>query len=163
MGSGKTTLGIKLASVLTMPFVDLDAYIETEEKQSIADIFEHRGEAVFRKLETKHLESLINEDRPTVISLGGGTICFEGNLERVKQNGTLVYLDVPVSVLADRLVRAKKVRPLFKGLTAAELPKKIKELLEQRLVYYQQAHVVASGLSLTPTHLQQQILEQTKK
>lgn len=163
MGSGKTTLGIKLASVLTMPFVDLDTFIETEEKQSIADIFESKGEEAFRKMESKHLQNLMNEDRPTVISLGGGTICFEGNLERVKQKGTLVFLDVPASVLAERLLKAKKIRPVLKGVSAAELPKKIKELLDQRLVYYRQAHVIASGLSLTHLNLQQQILEHDKK
>lgn len=157
MGSGKSTLGKKLAALSRRPFTDLDHYIEDREKKKISAIFKEEGEAAFREKETHYLGELIKNSENSVIALGGGTVCFADNLELVKQHGLLVYLELPATVLADRIEHSKKERPLLSGLRGQELRDAIEQRLQQRLPFYTQAHLTISGLSLTPVILQQAI------
>src|SRR3954463_4718303 len=76
MGSGKTTAGAKLATLLKTRFIDLDSYLEKRENRTIPQIFETDGESTFRDLETKYLLEILRLKEPHVISLGGGTVCF---------------------------------------------------------------------------------------
>lgn len=163
MGSGKTTQGKKLAPLLNLEFIDLDHYIVERENKSIELLFEEEGEKGFRDKETNYLEEILKKTEPTVVSLGGGTICFNDNIDLVKNRGFLVYIELPASVLADRLVKAKQTRPLFKGIPPEEIPQKISELLNHRLVYYRQADLIVNGLNLTPKYLYQKIVEFRKK
>lgn len=163
MGSGKTTQGKKLASLLKFNFIDLDQYITEKENKSIEYIFESEGESAFREKETSYLKDIFRIPEPSVISLGGGTICFNDNLNLIKENGLLIYIELPVNVLTDRLTRAKRKRPLLKGVSRETIPQKIKELLDLRLVYYKQAHLTVNGLNLTPKLLHEKIIEFTKK
>src|SRR4051812_45149734 len=103
MGSGKTTAGNKLAALLKTRFIDLDAYLEKRENRTIPEIFQEEGEKKFRDLETKYLEEIIMIKDPLVISLGGGTACFNENLNIIKENGLLIYIELPATVLADRI------------------------------------------------------------
>lgn len=163
MGSGKTTLGKKLASLNSMAFTDLDVFIEQQEQQSIPEIFEREGETTFRKKETLWLTEILKRETPEVIALGGGAVCFNDNLEKLKLRGLLIYLEMPVTALADRLMGAKDTRPLIKGRTTEEITQTIKELLDQRSGYYRQAHLTVNALNLNAKLLQQHILEFTKK
>jgi shikimate kinase len=163
MGSGKTTLGKKLASLMNLPFIDLDRYIETKEKDTIADLFEKKGEKVFREIESICLEEILLQKQPAVVSLGGGTICFHSNLEKVKKNGTLIYIDLPPKVLAERIKNGKTKRPLLQNVAAQDMLDFVERKLEERKKFYNQAHIIVNGLNLTPQHLYQIIIGSFQK
>jgi len=76
MGCGKSSIGNELASKTAMEFLDLDDYIESQEKKSISQIFEDHGEIYFRKKEHLYLKEVLEKYKNSIISLGGGTPCF---------------------------------------------------------------------------------------
>jgi shikimate kinase len=163
MGSGKTTLGKETAPLLNLNFIDLDDYIEQQEKKSVSAIFDKQGEASFRLIEAQYLAEVVKITTATLISLGGGTICFENNLTLIKKSGLLIYLELSAQDLAKRLVEGKNQRPLLKNVSEIDLPKIIEEKLEQRKKFYHQAHITLNGLNLTPKHLSHSIIEFKKK
>lgn len=75
-GSGKSTIGKRLANRLKMNFVDLDTVIEINTGEAIEIIFEHKGEEYFRELERVTLQEVVQSNQDTIVSLGGGTVCF---------------------------------------------------------------------------------------
>lgn len=162
MGSGKSLLGRKLAGLLKKKFVDLDQYIEAGEQNTVAEIFRTQGEAAFRALETAYLERLMNL-QDLVIALGGGTVCFNNNLGKIKAAGFLVYIELNAAALSDRLKKNGQKRPLLKGLSGEAMTQRVAELLEQRKAFYEQAHLVVQGLNLTPQLLEQKISEAFSK
>ena len=87
MGSGKTTIGMKLAEFLDFDFLDLDHYIEEAEGVSIAEIFQSKGEIYFRKKEHDYLKKILSNKKDFVLSTGGGTPCYGVNMD-VILNGT---------------------------------------------------------------------------
>src|SRR5579863_841580 len=106
MGTGKTTIGKMLADQLGWEFVDLDAAIEAAENDTIAHIFETRGEAEFRRIESEMLKKVVRGIErivPTVIALGGGTYAQEENARLIDGYGISIWLDCPVEVLHGRL------------------------------------------------------------
>ena len=158
MGSGKSNAGKKLAKFLHLNFIDLD-YIEQKEKLSVQSLFENFGEPVFRKMEQACLNELLDLKTSDVIALGGGTICYKDNLQKIKNNGLLIYIDLPPIVLAQRLEKSRVKRPLLKNLKGEELVKFITDKLEERIPYYIQSHITVSGINLTPQLLQLKISE----
>lgn len=145
MTSGKSTIGPILANVLGWNFYDLDKVIEKDQKKSIVEIFESDGEDFFRKLETEKLKELSKSEK-VVISLGGGTMANEENLDIIRRTGKVVYLKVSPEVLYKRL-RYKIDRPLLRDLVLSENSKeefvnKIDEILMKREAYYEKADLV---------------------
>ena len=94
MGSGKTTIGRKLARVTGLDFVDADQYLEEKEGKKISEIFAEKGEAYFRDRETAYIRELSQRDG-IVLSLGGGAVLRPENVSAVKQTGLLIHLDTP--------------------------------------------------------------------
>lgn len=158
MGSGKSTQGKKLASLLRMRFVDLDSYIQKQEDKAIQSIFDEEGELHFRNLETKYLKELIEEKNDKVFSLGGGSVCFNNNLELVKKNGILVYIQMPPAALAERLSKSRQRRPLLKNLSPPELISFIESKLSEREKYYLSSHLKINGIDLKTEELKELIL-----
>ncbi len=144
MSSGKSSLGKKVARHLEVDFIDLDQQIEELEASSIHEIFQQKGESHFRKLEAKMLRDL-TKGQKAVISLGGGTPCYLDNINFIKQCGTSLYLEVPAEVLIGRLREKKESRPLIAQLSNEELSAFVKEQLEARKVFYQQADIIFSA------------------
>ncbi len=110
MGSGKTTVGRLLAGELGWSFADIDDDIEAAEKSTIADIFETRGEEVFRRLETEAIRGRlrsIERGQPHVVALGGGAFTREGNFRLVQGNGISVWLDCPLKLARSRIQRER--------------------------------------------------------
>jgi shikimate kinase len=157
MGSGKTTLGKKLATKLKMKFVDLDeAICIRTDFPSITDLIAEKGFDFFRQEESDTLKSLLPENK--VIATGGGTPCYFDNLEWMKMKGTVVYLDVAEGVLYSRLINTDfEERPLLKNMGEAELKTFIHEKLAERLPYYQQAHIVFDSVQQKLPELAAQI------
>jgi shikimate kinase len=138
-GSGKSTWGKKLAKALQYNFVDLDKLIELNEQLSIEDIFRQKGEEYFRDLEHKYLLKTIVMNN-VVISCGGGTPCYNDNMNLINENGISLYLNVKIGLLVDRILNAKRQRPMFLGLEKDNIEKKIEELLRIRTPFFEQAH-----------------------
>ncbi len=150
MGSGKSTHGRKLANALKAPYVDLDIYITRKINKTIPEIFENFGEQFFRDQETEALKDIIAEkNEPTVISLGGGAICFNDNIKLVKKNGLIIYLETHENILRQRLLRSKNKRPLLKDMSEEEVLSFIKTKVKERSKFYDQAHIKINGLNLT--------------
>ena len=112
MGSGKTTVGRRLAKMLERPFLDIDAYIEEKQGMTITDIFAQQGEEAFRRMEREACAELAAQDG-LIIGCGGGTVLREENARLLKQNGIILLLDVPLPLL-QKLNRAKVISDLYK-------------------------------------------------
>lgn len=140
MASGKTKKGRKIAKYLDMNFLDLDEFIEEKEKKSINNIFEENGEKYFRNLETDFL--LNNKLENTVISLGGGTPCFNNNIDLINIKGVSIYFELPIGMIIERLIRKKAKRPLIKDLDNFEINKKVNSLFNDRKKYYEKADII---------------------
>lgn len=153
MGSGKSTLGKKVAKKLNIPFIDSDKEIEEHFKKSIGDIFTEHGESHFRTLETEYIEALdLRED--FVLATGGGMPCFNRNIDLLNEIGTTFYLERSPKELAHRLFHAKTERPLIAGLNEEELLPFIENKLNLREEYYRRAAIILSRDEQTPESIQ---------
>lgn len=140
MGSGKSTLGNELSKRLDYDFIDLDAEIEKRLDQNISNVFKKYGEEHFRQIEASILDKITKYPKKVIVSTGGGTPCFNENLEKMNSNGVTVFLNTPVDTLAERLSKQKDHRPLLEGKDDyEELRQYIKQLMHQRMNYYNKA------------------------
>jgi shikimate kinase len=135
MGSGKSTLAQLLATQLDYRFFDTDTLIETVARQSIAEIFDRDGEETFRQIESQVLAE-ISAYRRCAIATGGGIILKRMNWSYLR-HGIVVWIDVPIAQLCDRL-QGDTTRPL---LSNTDLKAKLDRLLEERRDLYHQADV----------------------
>jgi shikimate kinase len=147
MGSGKTTAGKKLASLLGWSFVDLDKKIEEHVRMTIPEIFSKHGEAWFRQAESDILKSLGSESG-AVISTGGGAPCHSDNMSYMLDKGLTVYLRLTPQQLVSRLSNAREERPLLKGMKGEELLGFITDKLAEREKWYTQAELIVDGFDL---------------
>jgi len=134
MGSGKSTIGKRLAETLAVPFVDLDDDIEAASGRTIADIFSNDGEGAFRDAEHAALRARVERAEPIVVALGGGAFTFSRNRDVLAGAGKSVWLDCSFD-LALRRVQGFAHRPLAKD------PARFRELFEKRQSDYALADV----------------------
>ncbi len=135
MASGKSTIGRLLAHRLGWSFFDLDHEIEQAENTTIAEIFDTRGEAEFRRIESQILRQhvqWIERGRATVLALGGGAFAEPCNRDLVLANGIAVWLDCPFAVVERRVAQAFH-RPLARD------PKTFAALYQARREAYARA------------------------
>ena len=142
MGSGKTHWGTRIGEKLQIPFYDLDAVIVNSEGMSISEIFINKGEEYFRYIEKQTLEDLVNREENFVLSAGGGTPCFFNNIDFMKRNGKVLWLNTSLEVLNQRLLKEKMSRPLLRGITESGLRAYIIRKLSERKMYYEQADLM---------------------
>ena len=146
MGCGKSRVGIPLAQSIDIPYVDLDSYIEEQEKMNIKNIFDVEGELYFRKKERRYLEQLLTQKEPIVLSLGGGTPCYYDSMDYIlNSNAVSFYLKASLVTLVDRLFTERHKRPLISHLQTKEnLLEYIGKHLFERLPFYGKAsHIVS--------------------
>ena len=142
MASGKSTIGRLLAADKKMLFIDLDAYIEEKEGISISNIFKNKGEIYFRIQENKYLKELLTNDNSFILSLGGGTPCYAGNMEVINDavKVSSFYLRASIKTIVARLASEEKVqRPLVADLSDEKLVEFISKHLFERSYFYEQA------------------------
>ena len=112
MGTGKTTNGRRIAKKLDREFIDTDCYIESENKIKIDELFKRYGEKYFRLLENKAILNISNTT-DKVISTGGGTILVSENVNLLKKNGIVFFLDSSVETICNHLKNSYRKRPLL--------------------------------------------------
>ncbi len=150
-GSGKTTLGKKVALSLNIPFLDLDHEIEKLERKSVREIFAQEGENAFRKKESNCLKGLAHSETDFILATGGGSPCFFDNMEVMNKSGQTIFLNVPLSEILTRLSKSDlALRPLFSGLSADEIKAKLMSLYQERLPFYSKAktHLTKENLKV---------------
>lgn len=165
MGAGKTTVGHQLSKKTGMMFYDLDWYIESRYRTTVANIFAEKGEEGFRKIEQALLHE-VAEFEDVIISCGGGTPCFFDNMDYLNQQGETIYLKCTPEVLFAHLQMGKTERPLLKDKTPEETKAFIAEQLQQREKFYNKAkHIIDVTLMDSYEKIQlsvEQILEAVK-
>lgn len=144
MGSGKSSLGKRLAKKLDYTFSDIDEEVEALAGISIPDIFLRHGESRFRQLEKEALHQTVHFHK-AVIATGGGTPCFFDNMEFINTHGVSVYLRMSSASLAYRLEHAQKQRPLVENYAGEELLNYIEEKLQEREPFYLQSKCIIKG------------------
>ena len=155
MGSGKTSVGLRLAQRIAWKFVDLDQRIEQEAGTSIAEIFARAGEGAFRQREHALLRHVLEETPEAgglVVALGGGTFAQPQNFELLQRSGAItIWLECPVEELLLRCALLTN-RPLFRDEAS------FRQLYEQRLPYYRQATFTVETGNADPDQVVNRIL-----
>ncbi len=145
MGTGKTSVGMQLAEMLSMTFVDTDDVIEKDSKMSIPRIFSEIGEDHFRDLESRAVEKT-SRLRRHVIATGGGAVIREQNVQNLRKTGVLFCLDAAPEVIFQRVAQYDH-RPL---LQVDDPIGRIHEMLRYREPFYARAdhRIDTSGLTV---------------
>jgi shikimate kinase len=135
MGTGKTAVAKTLAEKLGKELVELDSLIELQAGESIPDIFRRYGEIAFRELEievTREVAAGSNQ----VIACGGGIVLNKINVDRLKEEGIVVYLTASPEVIRQRVDADDTTRPL---LGKGDKTLTIRQMLEFRQPFYERA------------------------
>jgi len=148
MGSGKTYWKSRISKKYGLRGYDLDFLIEAHEEQTISEIFETEGELVFRQKEAAMLRWL-QQSKNFVVATGGGTPCFLNNMQWMNQQGITIWIDEPVSVLAERLQLEKEHRPLISSLSDEALASYLENKLQERSPFYNLATYRITGTQIS--------------
>ena len=160
MGSGKTTVGIKIAELTGRRWYDTDGVI-VDRHGKISDIFEYYGEAHFRKLETEIVRELVKKD-DLIISTGGGLVLKSENNTLLKENGKIVFLRAGLETLSKRL-HVDGTRPLLQTSTES-IRVRLERLLKERTpVYESVADYIVDVDDKTPEVIAEEIIKITGK
>jgi len=154
MGSGKSTVGIRLSYQLRYALEDTDKLIEARAGKSIREIFAQEGEEAFRQMETQLLEKLAGRKGQRVYSVGGGTPVRDVNRPLLRKLGTVVYLRARPETIYERL-REDTSRPLLQGENPRE---KIGRMMAEReKAYMETADLVLDVDDLTVEQVSERI------
>jgi len=155
MGSGKTTVGRRLAKKLGWKFIDLDEEIERRARRTVADIFRENGEVRFRQLEHHSLKQ-VSSLKQSVIALGGGAFLDPENRALAETTGLTVWLKVSFAKVGDR-VKIDGTRPKLTSKEQAE------GLYQSREPHYALARLHVSTDNGTPETIADEIIEAVRK
>jgi shikimate kinase len=140
MGSGKSTVGRRLASALELPFTDADTEIKRAAGETIAEIFENRGEQAFRTGEHKVISRLLQGPR-CVLATGGGAFMNPSTRDEITQRGISVWLNANLDLLMARVMR-RDHRPLLKQGDPEET---MRRLMDERSPIYALADITVES------------------
>ena len=139
MGAGKTAIGRRVATVAGLPFSDSDQEIEKASRMSVAELFDAYGETEFRSLEQRVISRLLQE-RPGVISTGGGAFMNGDTRAAILEAGVSVWLKADIDTLMTRVMK-KQTRPLLKTGNPREI---MENLMKARYPVYATANVTVN-------------------
>ena len=158
MGSGKSTVGKILAKRLGLLFIDLDRVIELDQEKEIRDIFRIYGEKYFRELETKVIKK-IYKNKNCVFACGGGVVERKENMDIIRENSKVVYLNISAGNAFSRLKEVKD-RPL---IDVENKEKTIEKMIKERDVLYRKyAHIIVDNYNDNPEQTSDNILARFK-
>ncbi len=132
MGSGKSSVGKRLAQDLGYPFYDSDKEIEKSTGANIPLIFELEGEDGFRKREHEVIKQLCSKSN-CVLATGGGSVVSEENRSLLRKSGIIIYLYASIEQILERTKRDRN-RPL---LQTSNPKQKLEEVMSKRAPLYQ--------------------------
>lgn len=153
MGTGKTTVGKKVAKELGMEFVDTDKDVEQVTGLTVKEIFDKFGEVRFRSEEQASVRRLAQGDN-RVIATGGGVVLNPGNMDVLRANGVIICLAAEPEVIFER-VRRKKTRPL---LAAGDLLDNIKKLIQERRDLYRTADATVNTTDMSLQQVRDEVI-----
>ena len=154
MGSGKTTIGKCLSDMLHMEVVDTDYYIEQNTELSVNEIFDLHGEVYFRDCESQAIKLICQRDN-VIISCGGGIVTRQKNIDIMKKNGVVVFLETDPSIIYERLKNDTN-RPLLKQNMTLPF---ISDFLHERYhLYKNSAHITMVTDDKTPQNICTEII-----
>lgn len=140
-GSGKSSLGKRLARRLGVKFIDTDKEVELSEGASVADIFHYGGEEYFRKSERMTVERVANDGIDMVVATGGGLPTWQDNMEWMTRSGIVIYLRrCPEQILSRLSAYGREKRPMFRGKSDEELLVFMRQQMAERERFYRMAH-----------------------
>ncbi len=149
-GSGKTTIGKRLARLLGYSFIDLDEEVAQKAEMSIPELFAEKGAATFRKMEWEALQATERE-ADVVVATGGGTPLFYDAMEWMNRHGLTVFLRLPIQRLYKRLMQeSTSERPVLVPPEGTPYYDHIRNLLKERLPVYHQAQLIVDAEHITP-------------
>ncbi len=144
MGAGKSSVGKLLSVLLGLDFIDSDHTIEESEGMSIDTIVSKYSWDYFREREAEWLDKL-DPNKMIVCATGGGLPCNHGNMEKMLQLGTVIYLECSNEVLFERISNQNANRPLLSALSGDELKDFITTTMAERASYYSRANIIING------------------
>tara|TARA_B100000287_G_C20558222_1_gene751353 strand:+ start:161 stop:646 length:486 start_codon:yes stop_codon:yes gene_type:complete len=133
MGVGKTTIAKKLGKILDYKVYDTDIEIEKQEKKSIEEIFNQKGEKYFREIESIFLRKF---NIKSIISCGGGTAIHNNNMSTINNKGITIYLKASTNYLYNNLKKNRHKRPLIANISNKDLENYINKDLKKREPFY---------------------------
>ena len=159
MGTGKSTLGRKIAKRTELPFLDTDKMVEETEGATVADIITFAGEEYFRKAERKALEQTAEMEN-VIVSTGGGLPIWGDNMEWIEEHGVSIYLKrAPEQILSRLSPHGRQKRPKFRGLNDEELLAFMHSHLAEREPVYARASVVIDCSQVSDDEIEERLAE----
>ena len=155
MGTGKSTVGSRLAQRLKRKFVDMDREIERVVGMTVSEIFKRYGEIRFRSEEKLMVQKLARESG-LVIAAGGGVVLDQGNIDTLSRNGIIIWLEATPTAILERVNRKKGTRPLIKKDVKLQ---DIEEMLKAREALYAQADYRVNTSGKSPEQVANEIIE----
>ena len=141
-GSGKSSMGKRLARRLGCRFVDTDKRVEEREGASVADIFYFGGEEYFREAERRAVEDIAYDGTTMVVATGGGLPTWRDNMEWLNAHGMTIYLRRSAEQILSRLSDyGREKRPMFRGKSDEELLQFMREQMGDRERFYAMANI----------------------
>lgn len=158
-GTGKSTIGRRLADRLGRPFIDADDLIVDRAGRTIKAIFEESGEPVFRDWEERVLREVADDHPGAILATGGGAILRESNRRLLRSFGLVVWLRADPEELARRLETDAMARHDRPSLTSAGTLQEIRDVLEFRAPLYREAaHVEVDTQGKAPAEIVEEVL-----
>ena len=162
-GSGKSSMGKRLARMLGVRYVDTDRLIEESVGASVADIFYYEGEEYFRRSEREVIERLVEEKFEGVVATGGGLAAWGDNMERMNEVGETIYLRrTPEQIMSRLSDYGREKRPMFRGKSDEELVAFMREHMAEREPHYLKAKMVVECSSMSDSEALDVIAEGVK-
>ncbi len=159
-GSGKSSMGKRLARRLGLKLFDTDKVVEQAEGASVADIFYFGGESYFREAERRAVEGVVAENGACIVATGGGLPTWKDNMEWLNEHGLTLYLRRDADSILRRLsAYGREKRPMFRGKSDEELLAFMKQQVGERETFYGRAHHTIDCSAISDDEAENRVVE----